>query len=271
MKTGYEDWNHWLPCNRAIAIPCERTGELSSHTLTIARDAGWQWRIPLQHRVGNGYVYCSDYISDTRAQDYLLSNLEGKALANPLQLRFFTGRRKSSWSRNCVAIGLSSGFLEPLESTSIHLIHRGIAMLLKYFPDRNFKPADMDRYNKTFAFEYERIRDFLLLHYRSTERTDSEFWRHCRNLPLPDSLRERIELFCSYGRILREDNELFPVQSWLYVFLGQNIAPSSYDPMADILDPQQVQANLENIRAVVRKCAEAMPLHQDFINQHCSA
>jgi tryptophan halogenase len=271
LKTGYEDWNHWLPCNRAIAVPCERTGELSSHTLTIAREAGWQWRIPLQHRIGNGYVYCSEFISDIKAQDDLLLNLEGKALANPLQLRFFTGRRKSSWSRNCVAIGLSSGFLEPLESTSIHLIHRGIAMLLKYFPDRHFKSADMDRYNKTFAFEYERIRDFLLLHYRSTERNDSEFWRHCRNLPLPDSLRERIELFCSYGRILREDNELFPVQSWLYVFLGQNIVPGSYDPMADILDPQQIQANLDNIRAVVRKCAEAMPLHQDFINQHCSA
>jgi tryptophan halogenase len=271
LKTGYEDWNHWLPCNRAIAIPCERTGELSSYTQTLAKDAGWQWRIPLQHRVGNGYVYCSDFISDDKAQEGLLSNLEGKALAKPLSLRFFTGRRKLSWNRNCVAIGLSSGFLEPLESTSIHLIHRGIAMLLKYFPDRNFKSADIDRYNKIFAFEYERIRDFLLLHYKMTERDDSEFWRHCRNLPVPDSLSERIELFRSYGRVLREDNELFPVQSWQYVLLGQGVMPGGYDPLADTLDPQQVKKNLEDIRAVVRRCADAMPLHQEFINQNCSA
>ena len=271
LKAGYENWTHWLPCDRAVAVPCERTGPLSSHTMTTAKQAGWQWRIPLQHRVGNGYVYCSEFISDAKAQDELLSGLEGKALANTLQLRFVTGRRKLSWSKNCVAIGLSAGFLEPLESTSIHLIHRGIAMLLKYFPDRNFKSADIDRYNKTFAFEYERIRDFLLLHYRTTERDDCEFWRYCRNLPLSDSLNERIELFRSYGRILREDNELFPVQSWLYVFLGQNIVPGRYDPMADTLDPQQVLTNLDNIRSVVRKCADAMPSHQDFIDQNCSA
>jgi tryptophan halogenase len=271
LKAGYDNWTQWLPCDRAVTAPCERTGPLSSHTMTIAKQAGWQWRIPLQHRVGNGYVYCSEFISDAKAQDELLSGLEGKALANTLQLRFVTGRRKLSWSKNCVAIGLSAGFLEPLESTSIHLIHRGIAMLLKYFPDRNFKSADIDRYNKTFAFEYERIRDFLLLHYRTTERDDCEFWRYCRNLPLSDSLNERIELFRSYGRILREDNELFPVQSWLYVFLGQNIVPGRYDPMADTLDPQQILTNLDNIRSVVRKCADAMPLHQDFIDQNCSA
>src|SRR5579863_2592721 len=177
LKAGYDNWTQWLPCDRAVTAPCERTGPLSSHTMTIAKQAGWQWRIPLQHRVGNGYVYCSEFISDAKAQDDLLSGLEGRALANTLQLRFVTGRRKLSWSKNCVAIGLSAGFLEPLESTSIHLIHRGIAMLLKYFPDRNFKSADIDRYNKTFAFEYERIRDFLLLHYRTTERDDCEFWR----------------------------------------------------------------------------------------------
>jgi tryptophan 7-halogenase len=271
LHAGYEDWNRWLPCDRAVALPCERTGALSSHTLATAKEAGWQWRIPLQHRVGNGYVYCSNFIGDTEAADELLSSVEGKALADPLRLRFATGRRKSFWNKNCVAIGLSAGFLEPLESTSIHLIQRGIAVLLKFFPDRHFKSADIDRYNKIFAAEYERIRDFLLLHYGTTERDDSELWRHCRSLEFPDSLKERIELFRSYGRILREDNELFPVQSWLYIFIGQNILPTGYDPMADILAEADVQSNLDDIRSVVRECAQAMPAHQDFIAQHVLA
>lgn len=175
------------------------------------------------------------------------------------------------WNKNCLAIGLSAGFLEPLESTSIHLIQRGIAALLKLFPDRNFHSADIDLYNKTFAFEYERVRDFLIIHYRMTERDDSELWRHCRNIVPPDSLQARIDLFRSYGRIEREDNELFPIQSWLYVLVGQNVMPSGYDPLADMLDPQAIQTNLDDIRKVVRKCAEAMPQHQEFINQHCSA
>jgi len=271
LQSGYENWNRWLPCDRAAAVPCERTGPFASHTLATAKPAGWQWRIPLQHRVGNGYVFCSDFISDAQAQEELMSSLEGKALANPLQLRFSTGRRKSFWNKNCVAIGLSAGFLEPLESTSIHLIQRGIAVLLKLFPDRNFGSADIDRYNKIFAFEYERVRDFLIIHYRMTERDDSELWRHCRHIALPESLRERIDLFRSYGRIEREDNELFPVQSWLYVLIGQHVMPGSYDPLADMLDPKAIQTNLDDIRSVVRKCAEAMPLHREFVDQHCSA
>ncbi len=271
LKSGYENWNRWLPCDRAAAVPCERTGPFASHTLATAKAAGWQWRIPLQHRVGNGYVFCSDFISDAQAQEELMSSLEGKALANPLNLRFATGRRKSFWNKNCVAIGLSAGFLEPLESTSIHLIQRGIAVLLKLFPDRDFRSADIDRYNKIFASEYQRVRDFLFIHYRMTERDDSELWRHCRNIAPPDSLQERIDLFSSYGRIEREDNELFPVQSWLYVLIGQNVMPSGYDPLADMLDPKTIQSNLDDIRSVVRKCAEAMPLHQEFVDQHCSA
>ena len=269
LHTGFENWNHWLPCDRAAAVPCERAGELSSYTLATARTAGWQWRIPLQHRVGNGYVYCSEFIGDDEAQATLLQNLEGKALAAPLPLRFATGRRKMFWNRNCVAIGLSAGFLEPLESTSIHLIQRGLAVLLKLFPDRHCRTADIDRYNRIFAHEFERIRDFLLVHYSMTEREEGELWRYCRNVPLPDSLRERLELFRSYGRIWREDNELFPVQSWLYLFVGQNVIPSGYDPLADTLDPQQVKANLDDIHAVIRRCAQDMPRHQDFINQHC--
>jgi tryptophan halogenase len=271
LQTGYEHWNHWLPCDRAVAVPCERTGPLSSYTRVTAKAAGWQWRIPLQHRIGNGYVYGAQFISDTDAQSELLSSIEGKALAAPLKLQFATGRRKRFWNKNCVAIGLSAGFLEPLESTSIHFIQRGIALLLSYFPDRNFNSADIERYNKTVGSEYERVRDFLVLHYSTTERNDSEIWRYCRSVEKPDSLKERIELFRSFGRLLREDNELFPLQSWLYVFVGQNIMPQSDDPLVNILNPRQVIDNLSNIRGVIRQCVEAMPRQEDFISQNCSA
>lgn len=271
MHTGYEHWNHWLPCDRAVAVPCERTGSLSSYTQSTAKSAGWQWRIPLQHRVGNGYVYSSSFLSDTQAQDELLSSIEGGALADPVKLQFATGRRKRFWNKNCVAIGLSSGFLEPLESTSIHFIQRAITMLLTLFPDRNFRTAEIDRYNKILGAEYERVRDFLVLHYSATERDDSELWRYCRNVSLPESLKERIALFRSHGRILREDFELFPAQSWLFVFVGQNIMPESDDPLVDILDPQLVNESLFNIHSVVRQCVQAMPEHADFIRQNCAA
>jgi tryptophan halogenase len=270
MKTGYQDWTKWLPCDRALAVPTENAGPPASFTLVTAREAGWQWRIPLQHRTGNGHVYCSGFISDDKARETLLSNLDGKALAEPLPLRFTTGRRNKAWNKNCVALGLASGFLEPLESTSIHLIQRGIAMLLKFFPDRSFEPADIDRYNKIFEFEFGRVRDFLLLHYTQTERQGA-FWEHCRNIPLTDSLQEKIDLFKSHGRILREDTELFPAQSWLYVMIGQAIRPRSYEPTVDTIDDAAIETNLNDIRAVVKKCAEAMPSHQDFITQNCAA
>ncbi len=268
LKTGYEDWTRWLPCDRAVAVPSERVGPPPPFTLVTAREAGWQWRIPLQHRVGNGHVYCSGFMSDDKAAETLLANLEGKPLADPLLVRFTTGRRRKAWNKNCVALGLASGFLEPLESTSIHLIHRGIAMLLKFFPDRCFEQADIDRYNKIFDFEFGRVRDFLLMHYTHTERKGA-FWEHCRNIPLTESLQEKIDLFRSHGRILREDTELFPSQSWLFVMIGQNIVPRGYDPMADSLDPQKVKANLDDIRAVVKRSADAMPTHQDFIDKNC--
>jgi tryptophan halogenase len=270
LKTGYEHWNHLLPCDRAVALPCERTGVLSSYTQATAKAAGWQWRIPLQHRVGNGYVYSSSFLSDAAAQDELLSSIEGKALAEPLKLRFATGRRKRFWNKNCVAIGLSSGFLEPLESTSIHFIQRGITMLLTLFPDRQFRSAEIERYNKIIGMEYERVRDFLVLHYSSTERSE-EMWRYCREVAKPDSLEERIELFRSHGRILREDFELFPAQSWLYVLVGQNIMPESDDPLVDLLEAKAVNENLANIRDVVRQCVQAMPMHENFVAQNCVA
>jgi tryptophan halogenase len=270
LKTGYEDWTRWLPCDRAVAVACERTGPFSSHTLASARDVGWQWRIPLQHRVGNGYVYCSDFIKDDDAQRLLLSSIEGRALRDPLPLRFTTGRRRLSWNKNCVAIGLSAGFLEPLESTGIYLIQRGIALLWQFFPDRLFRQVDIDRYNRQLAFEYERIRDFLIVHYNKTERS-GEFWDYCRNMQLPDSLEERLALFRSYGRIVRDENELFNVQSWLFLFVGQDVRPEGYDPRADTLTFEQGQRALDNIRAVVAKCATDMPSHEAFIAQHCAA
>ena len=270
LHTGYEDWTRWLPCDRAVAVGCERTGPLSSYTHTTAREVGWQWRIPLQHRVGNGYVYSSQFIKDDEAQQKLLSSIEGRALRAALALRFTTGRRRRAWNRNCVAIGLSAGFLEPLESTSIHLIQRGIALLGQFLPDRHFREADIARYNRQIAFEYERIRDFIIVHYNRTQR-EGEFWRYCRNIELPDSLKERIELFSGYGRILRDENELFTVQSWLYLFVGQEVRPSGYDPLAETLGFQQGQKALTDIRAVVAKCAATMPSHESFIAQHCAA
>jgi tryptophan 7-halogenase len=271
LKTGYEDWTRWLPCDRAFAVACERTGPLSSHTLAMAREVGWQWRIPLQHRVGNGYVYCSQFIDDTSAHDTLMSSLEGRALRDPLPLRFTTGRRRLVWNKNCVAIGLSAGFLEPLESTGIHLIYRGIALLANYFPDRHFRQADIDRFNRQAAFEFERVRDYLVVHYNRTEREGGEFWQHCRNMELPESLKERLELFSSYGRIVRDENELFPVQSWQYLFTGHEVAPSGYDPLAEGLTPEEAAQTLDEIRDLVARCATTMPPHQDFIAQHCAA
>ena len=270
LKTGYDDWTRWLPCDRALAVPSPRLETLPSLTAATAREAGWQWRIPLQHRTGNGYVYSSAFTTDDRARDVLLSNLEGDAVADPLVLRFTAGRRKRAWKKNCIALGLASGFLEPLESTSIHLVHRGIALLLTHLPDRDFEPADSARYNRIINAEYERIRDFLLLHYMFTDRSE-DLWRCCRDLALPDSLKERLDLFRGYGRIASEAQELFPVQSWLYVMMGQGIAPRSHDPMADRLAPGQVAQALAELRQVVRACANAMPGHSEVIAQVCAS
>ncbi len=267
LKTGYNDWSAWLPCNRAVAVPCARTGPLSSHTVATARDGGWQWRIPLQHRVGNGYVYCSDFVDDTTATEALLSTVEGDTLADPKLLRFTTGHRRKFWNKNCVALGLASGFLEPLESTSIHLIQRGIALLLKMFPDRAFDPSNTARYNDICAIEYQHIRDFLLLHYVTTERTDTAFWRQMAAMPLPESLSTKIELFKGYGRLFRAETDLFPDQSWMYILAGQNITPHHDDPLVSLLNSHEVAANLANIREVVARCADAMPTHADFLLQ----
>ena len=269
LHTGYEEWTRWLPCDRAVAVSCERTGPLSSHTLASAREVGWQWRIPLQHRVGNGYVYSSQFLDDDSAEQTLLASLEGRATREPLRLRFTTGRRRKCWNRNCVAIGLSAGFLEPLESTGLHLIQRGLFVLLKLFPDRNFRERDIEEYNRQLAFDYERARDFLVAHYHFTER-EGAFWTHCRNVEMPDSLCERIELFRNYGRLMRDENELFSVQSWFHMLVGQGVESAGYDPYADSIGPNP-QAALDDIREVIAGCASTLPSHESYITQHCRA
>jgi tryptophan halogenase len=267
LHTGYEDWTQWLPCDRAVAVPCESAGPLTPFTRSTARAAGWQWRIPLQHRIGNGYVYCSRYISDDEAAATLLANLDGKPLAEPRFLRFTTGRRKRFWNKNCIALGLASGFLEPLESTSIHLIQSGITQLAAIFPDRGFDPCDAEEYNRLQIEEFDRVRDFIILHYKATTRSDSELWRSCREMSIPDALTYRINLFRGSGRVAFHDHELFVESNWLSVFIGQGIWPRRYDPLADLLPLHAVQEQLQRLRKVIRETADAMPTHEEFIRQ----
>ncbi|WP_332659149.1 tryptophan halogenase family protein [Brevundimonas sp.] len=271
LKAGYEDWTHWLPCDRAVAVPCESAPAFTPYTRSTARDAGWQWRIPLQHRIGNGYVYSSDHISDDEAAATLLANLDGKPLADPRMLRFVTGRRKQAWVKNCVAIGLSSGFIEPLESTSIHLIQSGIAKLLQMFPDRTFPQADIDRFNRMTKREVEQVRDFIVLHYNATERDDTPFWDQVRTMDVPESLKEKYRLFKTTGRIFREDDELFNDTSWFAVMTGQGLTPERFDPVAEVLSLEETRARLAEIRSVMRTCADQMPGHADFIRNNCAA
>lgn len=271
LKTGYEDWNHWLPCNRAIAVPCEAVQPLLPLTRSTAHSAGWQWRIPLQHRLGNGHVYSSKFMSDDEATSILLDNLDGKPLADPLYIKYIPGRRRKGWNKNCVAIGLSSGFFEPIESTNIHLIYTAISRLLTLFPDRNFSQTVIDRYNDKTNFEYERIRDFIILHYKATERGDSPFWDHCRNMEIPETLQNKIDLYRQSGRLFREGDELFSETSWLQVMHGQGIRAQGYDPLVDLLPKAEIIKLVNNVGEVIRKCVDVMPTHAEFIAKNCAA
>ena len=271
LKTGYEDWSHWLPCDRAIAVPCESVADPTPYTRATARGAGWQWRIPLQHRIGNGHVYASRFMSEDEATATLLAHLDGPRLAEPRQLKFMTGKRKKVWNKNCVAVGLSSGFMEPLESTSIHLIQSTIARLMGFFPTRRFDPVDIAEFNRQSDVEVERIRDFLILHYKATERDDTPFWRQCRDMEIPPELERRIALFRSHGRICRAGDELFAEAAWLQVMLGQGIVPTGHHPLAALLGDDQLNAFLDDIRGAVARSAELLPLHADFIQKNCAA
>ncbi|HWA91038.1 MAG TPA: tryptophan halogenase family protein [Rhizomicrobium sp.] len=271
LKTGYQDWTHWLPCDRAVAVPCESAGAFSPYTLSTAREAGWQWRIPLQHRAGNGYVYCSRYISDDQAAATLLANLDGKPLAEPRFLRFTTGRRNKFLNKNCLALGLAAGFLEPLESTSIHLIQSGIQLLLAMFPDRSCDPKEEEEFNRLALAEFDRARDFVILHYRATGRDDSELWTYCRHMAIPEPLAYKIDLFRRSGRVAYQGRELFTEQSWLSVMSGQGIMPERHDPLADVMPLDELKKRLDRMKLIVRQAAEAAPSHRDFVMRHCPA
>lgn len=271
LKTGYETWTHWLPCDRAMAVPCARVEPFTPYTRSTARTAGWQWRIPLQHRTGNGHVYSSQYIDDDEAERQLLSNLDGEQLAEPNRIRFVTGKRKKIWNRNCVAIGLASGFLEPLESTSIHLIQSAIIRLIRLLPDAGFDPAGVKEFNRQSDFEYERIRDFIILHYKATARDDTPFWRYCRDMDLPETLQRKIDLWMANGRIFREDDEMFAEESWIQVLLGQGVFPRGYDPLVDIKSENEVVEFVGNIEATIRKCVAVMPDHAAYVAKVCAA
>jgi tryptophan halogenase len=271
LHTGFEDWSHWLPCDRAWAVPCELSGELLPYTRATARPAGWQWRIGLQHRTGNGHVYASKFMSDDEARALLMANLDGRPLADPRVLRFTAGKRKQVWNKNVVAVGLSSGFLEPLESTSIHLIQSTIARLITFFPDHGFCAADVAEFNRQCDFEVERIRDFLILHYHATERDDTPFWHYVRTMDIPDSLRAKMDLWRSRGRIVRNDNELFAEVGWLQVLQGQRVPVEGHHPLADLMEEKEVADYLSDIAAVIGQCVNQMPSHAAYIKARCAA
>ena len=247
QKTGYLSWSRHLPCDRAVALPTAVEGPRPPYTRAAARSAGWQWRIPLQHRVGNGHVYSSAHMEDAAALDDLLAVTGQTPLAEPRLLRFATGRRRLFWNRNCVALGLASGFLEPLESTSIHLVMSGVYNLLDHFPDRDFAPANIAAYNRELIEEMEHIRDFIILHYGLTRRTDSAFWRDCAATPPPDSLAERIAVYRETGRVGRRAGELFTDLSWFYIFEGMGVRPAGHDPLIDVVPPAQLAAILSRL------------------------
>lgn len=265
LKTGFADWSHWLPCDRAWAVPCAPTDRIAPYTRSTAHRAGWQWRIPLQHRTGNGHVYCSQFLSDDEAAATLLGHLDGEPLAEPRLVRFTTGMRRKTWNRNVVAIGLSGGFLEPLESTSIHLIQTAISKLVTIFPDTSFSEADSDEFNAQMEFEFTRIRDFIILHYHLNKRTDAPFWSACRNMDVPLALQRRIALYARHGRIFREAQELFTEAGWLQVMHGQGLHPAAPHPLVGTLSPEERQAFLHEVARVIRACVDVMPEHRDYI------
>lgn len=272
LKTGYEDWTHYLPCDRAVALPCNRDdgSPPPPFTKATAHSAGWQWQVPLQNRNGNGHVYCSQYMSEDEAHDILVNNLAGKPTADPNFLRFVTGRRKKFWNKNVVALGLASGFMEPLESTSIHLINTGVNKLIAMLSLEGITEAQASTYNRLTTKEYERIRDFLVLHYKVTRRDDSEFWNHCRTMDVPDTLTEKIEIFKANGQVFREEDELFTTTSWAAVMMGQGIQMGGTSPMAEGIT-DGVAGEVDEMEKSIRWLVDRMPDHADYVSRYCPA
>jgi tryptophan halogenase len=271
LGTAYEDWSRWLPCDRAVAVPSRLASPPDPFTRSTARAAGWQWRIPLQHRIGNGLVYSSAHLEPEKAEELLLAKLESEPLAQPRHLSFTAGRRRLAWNANVVSLGLSSGFVEPLESTSIHLIQSGIAKLLALFPDRRFNAVERDEYNRQMQDVFEDVRDFIILHYKATRRDDSEFWNSCRTMDVPDSLATKLDLWRAKGRVFRQGCELFAIPSWVAVLLGQGVVPEDHEPAADAMDAAQLSDVIDRMRLSYRHTAEQMPTHAEFIARACPA
>ncbi len=273
LETGYEDWSHYLPCNRAVALPCNRDdgSPPPPFTKATAHSAGWQWQVPLQHRNGNGHVYCSEFMEADEAHDILVGNMAGKPTADPNFLRFVTGRRKKFWNKNVVALGLAAGFMEPLESTSIHLINTGINKLVSLLSLDSVTQTQEDAFNRLTGKEYDKIRDFLILHYKATSRDDSDFWNYCRTMDVPDSLKEKMDLFRLNGQIFREDDELFTETSWAAVMMGQGIEMQGHNVMSDALHDAKTKQELDEIEKSIRFLVQNMPGHGDYLRRYCPA
>lgn len=271
LHTGYDDWSHWLPCDSAVPVQTQSVAPPIPYTRSIAREAGWQWRIPLQSRVGNGLVYCSRYLSDDEATQAILDNIEGEPITEPRTIRFRTGKRRKHWNKNCVAMGLASGFIEPLESTSIHLIQRAIIRLMQMFPYNGIRQPEINEFNQQMDAEIENIRDFIVLHYHVTDREDTRFWRHCRSMAIPESLQHRIELFKQTGRVFKVDSELFGENSWIQVMLGQGLLPEQYHPIVDEMSDNELRRFLHGAEMSVTKLVQQLPNHQQFIDHYCKA
>ncbi|MFC4700769.1 tryptophan halogenase family protein [Glaciecola siphonariae] len=271
LNVEFEDWREYLPCDSAIAQPSAALESIKPYTISTAHEYGWQWQIPLQHRVGNGFVFSSQFLSKEVAIGKLAKRLPSKALADARQLKWINGKRKLAWKNNCVAIGLSAGFIEPLESTGLQLIQSAIMRLLSLFPDGPCQQADIDTYNRYTDDELWRIRDFIILHYKATERDDSEFWRYCQHMPIPDTLQAKIELYRANGRLFRENNELFNEISWFSVMNGQGIVPKGYHPLVNNLPEQQRQQNLSHIAGAMHEAEQQMPEHQTYLTRYCES
>lgn len=271
LNVPYSDWTNYLPCNRAVTAACDAVGPELPYTKATAKPSGWQWRIPLQHRIGNGYVYCSDFISDDEAEKSMLADLETTPSSDPKRLRFTTGQRQKSWVKNCVAIGLSGGFLEPLESTGIYLIQEAITNLIEMFPTQTSYQVDREEYNRLMDIEFERVRDFLLLHYVATTRDDSPFWRYLTSMELPESLKHKMDLFASSGRVVNYETGAFKYPSWLAVYYGQNIIPQNVDPLSLHMPDTVLPEQLLSVTQTVSSAVQSMSTHEAYINAHCRA
>ena len=271
LHAGFDDWTHYLPCDAAIALQTEKVGPPKPYTRVMAHDAGWQWRIPLQHRTGNGLVYCSRYLGRDTALARLRGNVEGEVLTEPNFIRFTTGARRRQWYRNCIAIGLSGGFIEPLESTTIHLIQRAVLRLIRMMPKDGISRRDVAEFNDQQMTDMLQIRDFLILHYKVTERRDSAFWRQCADMAIPDSLAQKIELFRETGRVFRRNEELFAENSWVQVMMGQGIMPQSYHPIATKLPDEELARLFSTLRGNVARTVTGLPAHEAYVERYCGA